>query len=141
MPKRIRRRFTEEFRSRAAAMVIEEGLTVSRVCADLDLVDSVLRRWIDEAKGIRTQEPPAQRHEQARAEEREHRPPRGMGRKRVQRQTRARARQHGGVVQAEDPARCVGGLGRNGSLRKEIARGDHGIVVLPAGAGGTATSV
>ncbi len=61
MPKRIRRRFTEEFRSRAAAMVIEEGLTVSRVCADLDLVDSVLRRWIDEAKGIRTQEPPAQR--------------------------------------------------------------------------------
>ena len=52
MSKRIRRRFTEEFRARAAAMVIEEGQPVSRVCADLDLVDSVLRRWIDEAKGI-----------------------------------------------------------------------------------------
>jgi transposase-like protein len=52
MSKRIRRRFTEEFRSRAAAMVIEEGQPVSRVCADLDLVDSVLRRWIDEARGV-----------------------------------------------------------------------------------------
>lgn len=52
MSKRIRRRFTEEFRSRAAAMVIEKGVPVSRVCADLDLVDSVLRRWIDEARGV-----------------------------------------------------------------------------------------
>ena len=51
MSKRIRRRFTEEFRARATAMVIEEGQPVSRVCADLDLVDSVLRRWIDGAKG------------------------------------------------------------------------------------------
>jgi transposase-like protein len=61
MSKRIRRRFTEEFRSRAAAMAIEEGLAVSRVCSDLDLVDSVLRRWIDEAKGIRAPEQSAQR--------------------------------------------------------------------------------
>jgi transposase-like protein len=42
-------------------MVIEGGLAVSRVCSDLDLVDSVLRRWIDEAKGIRVPEQPAQR--------------------------------------------------------------------------------
>jgi transposase-like protein len=61
MSKRLRRRFTEEFRSRAAAMVIEEGLTVSRVCLDLDLVDSVLRRWIDEAKSIRAPEQSVQR--------------------------------------------------------------------------------
>lgn len=60
MSKRIRRRFTEEFKSHAAAMVIEEGLTVSRVCSDLDLIDSVLRRWIDEAKGLRAPEQPAQ---------------------------------------------------------------------------------
>lgn len=51
MSKRIRRRFTEEFKTRAVAMVLEQGQPVARVCTDLDLVDSALRRWIDEAKG------------------------------------------------------------------------------------------
>ena len=50
MSKRIRRRFTEEFKASAVAMVVEQGQPVSRVCADLDLVDSVLRRWVNEAK-------------------------------------------------------------------------------------------
>jgi len=54
MSKRIRRRFTEEFKTRAVAMVLEQGLPVSRVCADLDLVDSALRRWIDNAQGPMT---------------------------------------------------------------------------------------
>ena len=54
MSKRIRRRFTEEFKTRAVAMVLEQGQSVARVCTDLDLVDSVMRRWIDEAKGQAT---------------------------------------------------------------------------------------
>jgi len=52
MSKRIRRRFTEEFKARAVAMVLEQGQSVVRVCTDLDLVDSTLRRRIGEAKGI-----------------------------------------------------------------------------------------
>ncbi len=52
MSKRIRRRFTQEYKGRAVALVVEQGQLVSRVCADLDLVDSVLRRWIYQAKGI-----------------------------------------------------------------------------------------
>lgn len=54
MSKRLRRRFTEEFKARAVAMVLEQGQSVTRVCTDLDLVDSALRRWIDETKGIAT---------------------------------------------------------------------------------------
>jgi len=52
MSRRIRRRFTEEFKARAVAMVLEQGQSVARVCTDLDLVDSALRRWIGEAKGV-----------------------------------------------------------------------------------------
>jgi transposase-like protein len=55
MSKRIRRRFTEEFKARAVAMVVEQGQSVSRICTDLDLVESALRRWIDEAKGVASQ--------------------------------------------------------------------------------------
>lgn len=54
MSKRIRRRFTEEFKASAVSMVVDQGLSPARVCTDLDLVDSALRRWIGEAKGIRT---------------------------------------------------------------------------------------
>lgn len=52
MSKRLRRRCTEEFKARAVAMVLEQQPSVARVCTDLDLVDSVLRRWIDETKGV-----------------------------------------------------------------------------------------
>ena len=55
MSPRIRRRFTEEFKNNAIAMVTEQGRSVSRVAADLDLVDSVLRRWIEVARKASTQ--------------------------------------------------------------------------------------
>ncbi len=51
MAKRIRRRFTEEFKASAVSMVVDQGLSLVRVCTDLDLVDSALRRWVGEAKG------------------------------------------------------------------------------------------
>lgn len=51
MSKRIPRRFTEEFKARA---VFEQGQPVARVCTDLDLVDSAMRRWIDDIKGVAT---------------------------------------------------------------------------------------
>ena len=54
MSKRIRRRFTEEFKASAVSMVVDQGLSLARVCTDLDLVDSALRRWVSEAKGAST---------------------------------------------------------------------------------------
>ena len=51
MSKRIRRRFTEEFKASAVTMVVDQGLSPARVCGDLDLVDSALRRWVSAAKG------------------------------------------------------------------------------------------
>ena len=52
MSPRIRRRFTEDFKNSAIALVTEQGQSVSRVAADLDLVDSALRRWIAVARGV-----------------------------------------------------------------------------------------
>lgn len=50
MSSRIRRRFSDEFKGQAVARVIEQGHSVSQVTRELDLVDSVLRRWIDESR-------------------------------------------------------------------------------------------
>jgi transposase-like protein len=49
MPSRVRRRFSDEFKSQAVARVVEQGHSVSQVTRELDLVDSVLRRWIEES--------------------------------------------------------------------------------------------
>jgi transposase-like protein len=50
MPKRIRRQFTPDFKAGAVVLVLEQGQAVSRVCRDLDVVDSVFRRWIEKAQ-------------------------------------------------------------------------------------------
>jgi transposase-like protein len=50
MSKRIRRQFTPDFKAGAVALVLEQGQPVSRVCRDLDLVESVFRRWIEKAQ-------------------------------------------------------------------------------------------
>jgi transposase-like protein len=50
MSKRIRRQFTPDFKAGAVALVLERGQPVSRVCRDLDLVESVFRRWIEKAQ-------------------------------------------------------------------------------------------
>lgn len=53
---RRRRKFTKEFKEEAVKLVKEGGLSVYRAAQDLDLQDSVLRRWvtqyeIDHGKG------------------------------------------------------------------------------------------
>ena len=41
-----RRRFTREFKLEAVRLVRERGLTLSQAAQDLDLHESVLRRWV-----------------------------------------------------------------------------------------------
>jgi transposase len=43
---RIRRSFDATFKPQVAQMIQEQGLSVSQVCRDLDLIDSAVRRWL-----------------------------------------------------------------------------------------------
>ena len=44
-----RRKFSREFKIEAVKLVTERGVSVARACRDLDLAESVLRRWMREA--------------------------------------------------------------------------------------------
>ena len=52
--KRSRRSFTEEFKVGAVRLVLEEGKTVGAVARDLDLTESSLRNWVEQARADRT---------------------------------------------------------------------------------------
>jgi transposase len=52
--KRPRRQFSEEFRSQAVRLVIDEGKTVGGVARELDLTASALRQWVERARADRT---------------------------------------------------------------------------------------
>jgi transposase len=52
--KRSRRSFTEEFKAGAVRLVLEEGKTVGAVARDLDLTESSLRNWVEQARADRT---------------------------------------------------------------------------------------
>jgi len=45
---RARRSFDASFKLQVVRMVRVQGLSVSQVCRDLDLVESAVRRWIDQ---------------------------------------------------------------------------------------------
>ena len=53
-PRRPRRRFTEEFKAGAVRLVLDEGQTVGRVARELDLTESALRNWADQARADQT---------------------------------------------------------------------------------------
>src|SRR6202163_3504810 len=53
-PKRTRRSFTEEFKAGAVRLVLEEGKTVGAVARDLDLTESSLRNWVEQARADRS---------------------------------------------------------------------------------------
>ncbi len=53
-PRRPRRRFTEEFKAGAVRLVLDEGQTVGRVARELDLTESALRHWADQARADQT---------------------------------------------------------------------------------------
>ena len=44
-----RRKFTKEFKFEAVKLVTERGVAVAQAARDLDLAESVLRRWMREA--------------------------------------------------------------------------------------------
>lgn len=50
MAKRKRRTFTKEFKAEAVRLVLEEGMTLGQVARDLDLMRSVLGRWVKQAE-------------------------------------------------------------------------------------------
>jgi transposase len=52
--KRSRRSFTEEFKVGAVRLVLEEGKTVGAVARDLDLTESSLRNWVEQARADRS---------------------------------------------------------------------------------------
>ena len=48
--KRTRRSFTDEFKAGAVRLVLEEGKTVAAAARDLDLTESALRNWVEQAR-------------------------------------------------------------------------------------------
>ncbi|MCF7698024.1 transposase [Loktanella sp. M215] len=46
-----RRKFSREFKIEAVRLVTERGVAVAQACRDLDLAESVLRRWMRELMG------------------------------------------------------------------------------------------
>jgi transposase len=52
-PKRTRRSFTEEFKAGAVRLVLDEGKSVGAAARDLDLTESSLRNWVEQARADR----------------------------------------------------------------------------------------
>jgi transposase len=47
---RPRRNFSDEFKASAVALVLKEGKSVTRVAKDLDLTQSSLGKWVEQAR-------------------------------------------------------------------------------------------
>jgi len=52
--KRTRRSFTEDYKTGAVRLVLDEGKTVAAVARGLDLTESSLRNWVEQARADRT---------------------------------------------------------------------------------------
>ena len=52
--RRARRSFTDEFKAGAVRLVLDEGQTMAQVARDLDLTESSLRTWVDQARADRS---------------------------------------------------------------------------------------
>jgi transposase len=49
MTARLRRSFTPEFKAQTVELVRTSGKSVGEVCRDLDLTETVVRRWVAQA--------------------------------------------------------------------------------------------
>lgn len=56
--KRARRKFTDEYKSRAVGLVLTQGLSVAKVAGDLGIYESSLANWVKQAKVDRGSGPP-----------------------------------------------------------------------------------
>ena len=45
--RRPRRRFDDDFKAQAVQLVLDEGKSVGSVARDLDLIETVLRKWVN----------------------------------------------------------------------------------------------
>ena|SRR5579864_9060638 len=52
--KRTRRSFTDEYKTGAVRLVLDEGKTVAAAARDLGLTESSLRNWVEQARADRT---------------------------------------------------------------------------------------
>src|SRR5438093_8831356 len=52
--KRTRRSFTEDYKTGAVRLVLDEGMTVAAAARDLGLTESSLRNWVEHARADRT---------------------------------------------------------------------------------------
>ncbi len=69
MGSRARRAFTAEFKAETVALIRSSGKTVGQVCRDLDLTETAVRRWMQQAEveaGTRPGLTAAEREELAR---------------------------------------------------------------------------
>ena len=48
MSKKTRRSFDTSFKLQIVRMIRDQGMSVSQVCRDQDLVESAVRRWLDQ---------------------------------------------------------------------------------------------
>jgi transposase len=56
----LRRKFSAEFKAEAVRLAEKPGVAISTVAADLEINDSVLRRWIRESRSGGVKKPVAQ---------------------------------------------------------------------------------
>ena len=52
--RRTRRSFTEDYKTGAVRLVLDEGKTVAAAARDLGLTESSLRNWVEQARADRT---------------------------------------------------------------------------------------
>jgi transposase len=52
--KRTRRSFTDDYKTGAVRLVLDEGKTVAAAARDLGLTESSLRNWVEQARADRT---------------------------------------------------------------------------------------
>jgi len=50
MPRRERRSFTPEFKERTVELIESSGRSIRDVCRELDLTESAVRRWVEQAE-------------------------------------------------------------------------------------------
>lgn len=52
--RRARRRFSDDFKTQAVRLVLDEGKSMAAVARELDLVPTALREWVKHAEADRT---------------------------------------------------------------------------------------
>ncbi len=50
MAKKTRRSFTKEYKAEVVELVRKSGKTVGAICRDLDLTETAVRRWVQQAE-------------------------------------------------------------------------------------------